>query len=363
MGRDPSYTVLEASLETNPHVTIISEECARQGKDIFEVAKGIADVVEERHREGLNWGVVIIPEGLISFLPSTRQLMKEITRRRADAVSALSPWAAALLQSLPPGFEKQLFGSMSKSTGRFSLTHIKTEEILAEMVKLELASRKFALPRLPSSFSPVCHFFGFLGRSALPSDFDCSLGLSLGMLATICVESGLTGVTTIAQKLCLPAGQWKLGALPLTSLTTLLGGAGDPAYKRSFPVVPSTSVDIHCKAYREVRAAMERRAKKKDNFANPGPLQMNDKSQRRPKLLIAEQGNIIKLHDKLQQHLNFIHDFTQSGGLGISENLLQTSVIHLRALTEILSSNADESAANMIRAYHENVMELPTEQG
>ena len=361
LSNDPSTTVLEASMQTNPHVTIISEECARQGKDIFDVVKEIADVVEARNADGRNWGVVLIPEGLISYLPSTRQLMKEITAREAEVVSSLSPWARALMESLPAGFERQLFGSKSKSTGRFCLTHIKTEEIIAEMVKIELVSRKHK-PKLGSSFNSVTFFFGLLGRSAMPSDFDCSLGLSMGMLAAMCVESGLTGVCTIAQKLCKEAGQWQLGALPLTSLMTLLGGQRDPAYKRSFPVVPSTSVDILSKAYRAVRAKILSGSIKKDLFGNPGPLQMDGKSQSRPKILIAEQGNVINLNEKLAGYLKFIHDFTSQGGLGLSENMLQTSVIHLKALADILACSQDESAAAMIQAYHENVMELPTAQ-
>ena len=362
LSNDPSTTVLEASMQTHPHVTIISEECARQGKDIFDVVKEIADVVEARNAEGLNWGVVLIPEGLISYLPSTRQLMKEITVREAEAVSALSPWAKALLESLPSDFEKQLFGSKSKSTGRFCLTHIKTEEILAEMVKIELVSRKHN-PKLGTSFNFVTFFFGVLGRSAMPSDFDCSLGLSLGMLAAICVESGLTGVSTIAQLLCKDASQWQLGALPLTSLMTILGGQSDPAYKRSFPVVPSTSVDILSKAYRTVRGQIQSGSIRKDTFGNPGPMQMDGRSRTRPKILVAEQGNIIKLNEQLSGYLKFIHDFTCQGGLGLSENVLQTSVIHLKALTDILSASQGESAAAMIQAYHENAMELPTEKG
>ena len=362
LSNDPSTSVLEASMQTNPHVTIVSEECARQGKDIFEVVKEIADVVEARNAEGRNWGVVLIPEGLISYLPSTRQLMKEITAREAEAAHALSPWAKALLDSLPSGFEKQLFGAKSKSTGRFCLTHIKTEEIIAEMVKIELATRKHK-PKLASAFSAVSFFFGLLGRSAMPSDFDCSLGLSLGMLAAVCVESGLTGVCTVAQRLCKDASQWQLGALPLTSLMTLLGGSSDPAYKRSFPVVPSTSVDILSKAYRTVRAKLLSGEMRTDVFGNPGPLQMNGKTQQRPKILIAEQGNLIRLNEQLGAYVKVIQELASHGGVGMSENLLQTSVIHLKALTEILLNSQDEAAEAMINAYHENVMSLPTVQG
>jgi len=362
LSNDPSTSVLEAAMQTNPHVTIISEECAREGKDLFDVVHEIANVVEARHVAGKNWGVVLIPEGLISYLPSTRQLMKEITARGAHAAHALSPWARALLESLPSGFDKQLFGSKSKSTGRFCLTHIKTEEIIAEMVKVELARRN-AAPKLVSSFNFVTFFFGLLGRSALPSDFDCSLGLSLGMLAAICVESNLTGVCAIAQKLCKDPAQWQLGALPLTALMTLLGGAADPAFNRAFPVVPSTSVDILSKAYRAVRAQIMSGAVKKDVFGNPGPMQMDGKSTQRPRILLVEQGNLIHLNHKLDKHLKFIHECTHQGALGLNETLLKTSVIHLEALANILRANQDETAAAMIQAYHENVMHLPTERG
>lgn len=360
LSNDPSTSVLEASMQTNPHVSIISEECAREGKDLLDVVAEIANIVEARNKEGKNWGVVLIPEGLISYLPSTRQLMKEITARGAHAAHALSPWARALLESLPAGFDKQLFGSKSKSTGRFCLTHIKTEEIIAEMVKLELASR---FSHLSASFNFVTFFFGLLGRSALPSDFDCSLGLSLGMLAAICVESGLTGVCAIAQKLCKDPSQWQLGALPLTALMTLLGGACDPAFKRSFPVVPSTSVDILSKAYRAVRAQILSGAIKKDVFGNPGPMQMDGKTLQRPRILLAEQGNLINLNEKLNGYLKFIHECTSQGALGLNETLLQTSVIHLEALANILKASQNETAAAMIQAYHENVMHLPTERG
>ena len=359
LSNDPSTSVLEASMQTNPHVTIISEECAREGKDLLDVVNEIANVVQARSAEGKNWGVVLIPEGLISYLASTRQLMKEITARGAHAANALSPWARALLDSLPSGFDKQLFGSKSKSTGRFCLTNIKTEEIIAEMVKAELASRS-----IKSNFSYVTFFFGLLGRSALPSDFDCSLGLSLGMLAAICIESGLTGVCAIAQKLCKDASQWQLGALPLTALMTLLGGgACDPAFNRSFPVVPSTSVDILSKAYRAVRAQILSGAIKKDVFGNPGPMQMDGKTLQRPRILLAEQGNLINLNEKLATYLKFIHDCTSHGAIGLNENLLKTSVIHLEALANILRASQDETAAALIQAYHENVMHLPTERG
>jgi diphosphate--fructose-6-phosphate 1-phosphotransferase len=353
LSNDPSTSVLEASMQTNPHVTVISEECARQGKDIFDVVKEITDVVQSRHSQNKNWGVVLIPEGLISYLPSTRQLMKEITTKGAD----LSPWAKALLEALPADFEKQLFGAQSKSTGRFCLTHIKTEEIIAEMVKVELASRN---KKVGSSFNFVTFFFGLLGRAAMPSDFDCSLGLSLGMLSGICVESGLTGVCTVAQRLCQDPRQWQLGALPLTSLMTLLGGGS--ADRSTFPVVPSTSVDILSKAYRTVRAKIVSGGTvQNDLFGNPGPMQMGEENAR-PKILLAEQGNLIKLNEKLLGYLKMIKDFACHGGLGLSESQLRTSVIHLKALTDILMSGQDETATALIQAYHENVMEMPTEQ-
>lgn len=286
MGQIPSHSVLEAAFQTHPNVTVIGEQYAERDQSLYDVVNDIADVVCKRADEDKNFGTVLIPEGLVSQLPNLRQLFIELDAlvrntpdeefaklqhelvhnldddtRGADVSTAaqkstsyrsrLTPWAFALLKTLPSFFREQL---IQKS--ELELAEISVEQLLSHMVGAELQRRK-AEHRYNKIFSPVCHYLGFQGRSTLPSDFDCHLGLAHGYLACIAIEAQLTGYVTSIRGLCAPPTAWKMSVVPIAALMKVMPEAEMRCYGRDVPMVPCAEVDLQGKPYVAFRDVQE----------------------------------------------------------------------------------------------------------
>ena len=208
MGKDPSNLALECALKTKPNMVIISEEASWRGESIQDIVIKIADIVTARSNEGKNYGTVLIPEGLLAHVASFKSLMNELndlfTRckdsKEKDLLQdrlykdddyikeKLSPWNYSLFATMPDFMRLQLINEQ-EITGDINLAQIETEKLLAYLVSDELKRRK-AHGTYKGSFAPVTHFFGYQGRAAHPSLFDCQLGSTLGFSAAALLESG-----------------------------------------------------------------------------------------------------------------------------------------------------------------------------
>lgn len=274
MGQVPSHMVLEAAFQTHPNMTIISEKYAESDQSLFDVVTDIANVVCARADKGKNFGTVLIPEGLVSQLPNFRQLFSQLNAMLEDVsedeyaqlrdelvewcegqtskyVAQLDPWTLAVWKSLPPFFREQLI----QKSG-IDVTEVSIEQLLSQMVAAELENRK-AQGKYSGSFSPVCHYLGFQGRSTMPSEFDCRLGLAYGYLACIAVEAQLTGYVTSIRGLCGHPTTWKMSAVPIAAVMKVMPEREMKLYGRDVPMVPCAEVDLQGKPYIAFRDVQE----------------------------------------------------------------------------------------------------------
>lgn len=248
-----------------------------------------------------------------------------------DFMKKLTPWSAALLETLPGFFREQLV--KPTPTGRMELSALSVEQLLAMWVNLELRERK-AKGIYSGSFAPVCHYFGFQGRSSMPSNFDCALGLAHGYLAAILIESNLTGFLTSVRGLCGRPDEWRFTAVPLTVLLRVMPQAETEAFGRHVPMIPCADVDLSSKAY----AALSRGAESwetADNFCNPGPIQFaGPTADYYNRTLYEQQFEYIRMLAQLDRLLASVGGVC---GFGVSHHSLKTAVVSLNALATILN--------------------------
>lgn len=236
MGKDPSHLALECALRTHPNMVIISEESAFRGESLKDIVARIADLVCERAAQGKNFGTVLIPEGLLPHISAYRHLSVELNAlfqqckdtaekhqlqdrlHKDDAFirESLSPWSYSLLATLPEFMRLQLINEQEIS-GEVNLSQLETEKLIAHFVAEELRERK-AKKQYEGAFAPVTHFFGYQGRAAHPSAFDCDLGSTLGFAAAALLDAGLTGLAVSAKDLTKPAEHWRVGGVPILAL-------------------------------------------------------------------------------------------------------------------------------------------------
>lgn len=184
-----------------------------------------------------------------------------------------------------------------ESHGTIQLTQLETERLLSELVSEEIKARKEA-GKFKGSFTPVCHFFGYQGRSSFPTIFDCTLASTYGFLAACLIDQGFTGYMPTARGLTGPSSEWRLGALPLTSLMIVKGKS---QYGQRKAVVPSVEVDVNSKAFYELKAQRDN-WRLGDHYSNPGPIQLYGKSSRLLNMsLVANQGAYLSLLNEVEK--------------------------------------------------------------
>eukprot|EP00919_Chromeraceae_sp_WS-2016_P077957 GHVR01184426.1.p1 GENE.GHVR01184426.1~~GHVR01184426.1.p1 ORF type:complete len:530 (-),score=105.52 GHVR01184426.1:343-1932(-) len=352
MGRDPSHEVMECALQTHPNVVIIAEEYGAADKTLIHIVQDIADVVARRADQKKNFGTVLIPEGLLLHLPNMRNLITEIAHVVKDAeasgsfeqfreamenieifgrdgnewVAALTPWSLALFKSFPK-FIRREFLTLDNTEMKF--THIETEELLAQMVKQELDKRA-THGRYTGKFQAVTHFFGYQGRSSLPSVFDSQLGFAHGHLAGILVESGLSGYCTTVRGLCGPPSDWKFGAVPFTSMMKVLPRTSDiDKQGMDIPLIPSAEVNLESRSFRYMKNALEH-WESQDRFCNPGPMQFyGPAALYYNRTLHEEQAEYLLMLRHVESYTKVLHDTCR---FGVDENFLKTAFCLLNSL-------------------------------
>jgi len=211
MGKEPSHLALECALKTGPNMCIVAEECVDRKETLRDIVNNLCDQIVTRSNDNRNYGCVLIPEGLLSQISSFDQMIVEMNKLFKDADTfqeqrklaqklsqeealspLLTPWSYSLYSSLPDFFKKELLFEREVA-GSLKLSQIETERLISYLVGEELAKRKKA-GTYTGSFAPVTHFFGYQGRSAHPSHFDCSLGSTCGYAAARLIAAGVTGM-------------------------------------------------------------------------------------------------------------------------------------------------------------------------
>lgn len=259
MGRSASHITLECALATHPNIALIGEEIEAKQMTLAQVTKGVADVVEERAKKGMNYGVVLVPEGLIEFIPEVKTLIQELNVEQ-DAAKLSGPSKSCFL-SLPEEIQKQLLLDRDPH-GNVQVSQIETEKMLMSAVKKELSRRSFK-----GKFSALNHFFGYEGRAGFPSHFDTRYCYALGYTAALLVDEGMTGYITCVGELHRPVEQWTVAGLPLTMLMNMEVRKG-----KKKPVIQKALVDLQGKAFKFF-AENRKSWAAQDHYRYPGPIQ------------------------------------------------------------------------------------------
>lgn len=281
MGRSASHIALECALQTQPSYCIISEEVEKNNLSLADVVEGIAKVVKQRADKGWNFGTVLIPEGLIEFIPAVKNLISELNEflaANADAfakvardsqrdyiIEHLSKENAATYASLPVGVARQLTLDRDPH-GNVQVSLIETEKLLSEMVGNVLAQWKKD-GSYNGKFAAMHHFFGYEGRCAAPSNFDADYCYSLGYTASLLINSGKTGYMSSVRNLTAPAEQWIAGGVPITMMMNLERRHGE--WK---PVIQKALVELDGKPFIKFAANRQNWALNTE-FVYPGPIQ------------------------------------------------------------------------------------------
>ncbi len=255
MGRSASHVALECALETKPNICLISEEVAEKKMSLSAIADYIADSVAARAAKGMNFGVAIIPEGVVEFVPEFSVLIQEINEllagSKADAFNALPTWeekyafiekgltkeSMEVFAILPQAIQQQLFLERDPH-GNVQVSLIESEKLFSALVKDKLAARK-AAGTYNGKFSALHHFLGYEGRCAFPSNFDSDYCYSLGYNAFMLIQYGYNGYLSKVSNLSAPASEWVAGGMPITKMMNIERRHGEDK-----PVIKKALVEL-----------------------------------------------------------------------------------------------------------------------
>ncbi len=251
MGRSASHVCLEVALQTQPNITLIGEEVEAKKQSLEEIVNYMANIIAARGNQGKNFGIALIPEGLIEFIPEMKVMIGELndlmanlehdgvyqeasqTQKYEIITSELNPASAKLFNSLPAAIKAQLLMDRDPH-GNVQVSKIETEKLLIEMIATRLEEMK-KQGSYTGKFADQAHFFGYEGRCAMPSNFDADYCYSLGYNAFALIQSGLTGYLSSIKNTTKPASQWVAGGVPLTMMMNMerRHGAMKPVIKKA----------------------------------------------------------------------------------------------------------------------------------
>ena len=282
MGRSASHIALECALQSQPNICLISEEVEAKNMTLNDIVEQIVEVIVDRANAGLNFGTVLIPEGLIEFIPAMRILIQELNdllaqneefaslegddAKREYVKSMLSPASCELYRSLPKGIARQLTLDRDPH-GNVMVSQIETEKLLIEMVGKRLAQLK-AAGTYKGKFSALNHFFGYEGRCAIPSNFDADYCYSIGVTATHLIAAGKTGYMSLVRNLTKPAAEWIAGGVPITMMMNMEKRNG-----KMKPVIQKALVDLNGAPFKFFAAHRAEWADANTSYIYPGPIQ------------------------------------------------------------------------------------------
>ncbi len=281
MGRSASHIALECALQTQPNVCLISEEIEQQNMSLNDVVDYIADSVLRRSADGNNFGTVIIPEGIIEFIPHIKRLIAQmndvlsmpesqnLSMSRNDLIdfikSQLTDENLLVFNALPMNVARQLAFDRAPH-GNVQVSQIETEKLLATMVAQRVEKYK-RWGKYNGNFATQTHFFGYEGRCAAPSNFDADYCYALGNSAAQLIAAGKTGYMAIVKNTTAPADEWKAGGVPITMMMNMERRNG-----KMKPVIRKALVDLNGKPFKTF-AAQRNRWAHETAYIYPGPIQ------------------------------------------------------------------------------------------
>ncbi len=280
MGRSASHIALECALQTRPNICLISEEVAERKMTLEMIAKEIAETVLLRSQNGENFGLVLVPEGLIEFIPEMQVLISELNEvlgknaftfessqeeREKTISKSLSEASFTLFKSLPKDVAGQLLLDRDPH-GNVQVSRIETEKLLIYFVEKELKKLE-AIGKYKGKFSSYSHFFGYEGRSAFPSNFDCNYCYTLGYTAFVLMEENCTGYIVSVKNLTKPASEWSVGGVPLVSMLNVERRSGKDKL-----VIKKALVDLAGKPFM-MWQEMQKQCKHQTSYRYPGAIQ------------------------------------------------------------------------------------------
>ena len=281
MGRSASHIALECALQTQPNICLISEEIQAKDQTLNDIVEYIAGVVAYRAAQGNNFGVVLIPEGLIEFIPAIGRLIQELNdllaahgadymnldkdAQRKYILEHLSAENKATFETLPEGVARQL--SLDRDPhGNVQVSLIETEKLISEMVAAKLDQWKKE-GKYEGKFAAQHHFFGYEGRCAAPSNFDADYCYALGSSAAQLIANGKTGYMAIVKNTTAGTDQWKAGGVPITMMMNMEKRNGEMK-----PVIRKALVELDGTPFKTFAAQREKWAKE-TCYVYPGPIQ------------------------------------------------------------------------------------------
>ncbi len=284
MGRSASHVALEAALQTQPNITLISEEIEQKQMSLENIIDYIVEIIVKRANMGKNFGIIIVPEGLIEFVPEMKSMISNLndimhdleidpsftnatsTREKFDIVeNRLTDENAKVFESLPALIKAQLLMDRDPH-GNVQVSRIETEKLLIEMVKTKLAELK-SQGEYIGKFSEQSHFFGYEGRCAFPSNFDADYCYSLGFNAFALIKFGLTGYLSSIKNLTEPANKWIAGGVPLTMMMNMEKRHGEMK-----PVIQKALVKLDGSVFKQLENNRQDWALN-DRYKFPGAIQ------------------------------------------------------------------------------------------
>ncbi|GAP71654.1 diphosphate-fructose-6-phosphate 1-phosphotransferase [Candidatus Symbiothrix dinenymphae] len=281
MGRSASHIALECALQVQPNICLISEEVEAKNQSLDDVVQYIADIVAERAAKGNNFGTVLIPEGLIEFIPAMKKLMAELndflahnaedfarvrrSEQRQHIIANLSASNSKIYESLPETVARQLTLDRDPH-GNVQVSLIETEKLLAEMVGNRL-NEMAAAGKYKGKFAAQVHFFGYEGRCAAPSNYDADYCYSLGYTASCLIGAGKTGYMSSVRNTTAPAAEWLAGGVPITMMMNMEKRHGELK-----PVIQKALVRLDGAPFKKFASQRNAWAVNTE-YVYPGPIQ------------------------------------------------------------------------------------------
>ncbi len=281
MGRSASHIALECALQTQPNICLVSEEIQAKDQTLNDIIEHIAGIIAHRAAQGNNYGVVLIPEGLIEFIPAVGRLIQELNdllashgadykdlepaAQREYILTHLSAGNRSTFETLPEGVAHQL--SLDRDPhGNVQVSLIETEKLISEMVGAKLAQWKKE-GKYNGKYSALHHFFGYEGRCAAPSNFDADYCYALGASAVQLIANDKTGYMAIVKNTTASTDEWKAGGVPITMMMNMEKRNGEMK-----PVIRKALVELDGAPFKEFAAKRDSWARE-TNYVYPGPIQ------------------------------------------------------------------------------------------
>ena len=281
MGRSASHIALECALQTQPNICLVSEEIQAKDQTLNDIIEHIAGIIAHRAAQGNNYGVVLIPEGLIEFIPAVGRLIQELNdllashgadykdlepaAQREYILTHLSAGNRSTFETLPEGVAHQL--SLDRDPhGNVQVSLIETEKLISEMVGAKLAKWKKE-GKYNGKYSALHHFFGYEGRCAAPSNFDADYCYALGVSAVQLIANDKTGYMAIVKNTTASTDEWKAGGVPITMMMNMEKRNGEMK-----PVIRKALVELDGTPFKEFAAKRDSWARE-TNYVYPGPIQ------------------------------------------------------------------------------------------